>query len=81
MIKSVFLMFKKYNFIGFSIICILGSEFAGEVLEVGKDVTGLSVGDVVVGLANTDGIQEVLTVPAFMLDLVSSLCHIQVFLQ
>ncbi|XP_067937373.1 quinone oxidoreductase-like protein 2 homolog [Watersipora subatra] len=46
-----------------------GTEVAGEVLEVGKDVASLSPGDVVIGLLETGGLQEVVTVPGFMLDI------------
>ena len=51
-------------------ICIEGTEIAGEVLEVGKDVSGLSPGDIVVGLVEGGGLQEIITVPSFMADLV-----------
>ena len=49
---------------------IEGTEIAGEVLEVGKDVSGLSPGDIVVGLVEGGGLQEIITVPSFMADLV-----------
>jgi len=55
------------------VICfLLGSEFSGDILEVGREVSGLSVGDVVAGLAKTDALQEILTLPSSMLEIVSS---------
>ncbi|KAF6019632.1 BC026585 [Bugula neritina] len=46
-----------------------GSEFSGDILEVGREVSGLSVGDVVAGLAKTDALQEILTLPSSMLEI------------
>lgn len=40
-------------------------------MEVGKDVTGLSVGDVVVGLVNDGGIQEEVTMADYMMEMVN----------
>ena len=42
----------------------MGSEVAGTVRELGADVTGLSVGDRVVGVAGTGAYAEVMAVPA-----------------
>lgn len=44
--------------------CVLGYEVAGEIAEVGRDVTGLSVGDRVVAATRFGGQAELVAVPA-----------------
>lgn len=47
-----------------------GNEIAGDVVEVGKNVTSFSPGDIVVGLLDEGGFQQYNTVPEYALELV-----------
>lgn len=48
----------------------VGNEIAGDVVEVGKNVTKLSPGDVVIGLLDEGGLQQYNTMPEYALEMV-----------
>ena len=53
---------------GMALPGLLGGDVAGEVVALGPEVTGFSVGDRVTGLSFTGSYAELATVPAFLAD-------------